>query len=96
MKIFMYRTSGGKDLLKKISREVKPVVLTILLGLQEDGVKNFIVKPIDKNISPTLYEIKKNGVVALSVCPSAKFLKIIAIELRQQAHDWIDKQLRRR
>ena len=62
MKIFMYRTSGGKDLLKKISREVKPVVLTILLGLQEDGVKNFIVKPIDKNISPTLYEIKKNGV----------------------------------
>ena len=62
MKIFMYRTSGGKDLLKKISREVKPVVLTILLGLQEDGVKNFSVKPIDKNISPTLYEIKKNGV----------------------------------
>ena len=40
MKIFMYRTSGGKDLLKKISREVKPVVLTILLGLQEDVVKN--------------------------------------------------------
>lgn len=62
MKIFMYRTSGGKDLLKKISREVKPVVLTILLGLQEDGVKNFSVKPIAKNIKPTLYEIKKDSV----------------------------------
>lgn len=59
MKIFMYRTSGGKDLLKKISREVKPVVLTILLGLQEDGVKNFIVKPIDKNISRLFMKLKR-------------------------------------
>lgn len=59
MKIFMYRTSGGKDLLKKISREVKPVVLTILLGLQEDGVKNFIVKPIDKISARLFMKLKR-------------------------------------
>ena len=59
MKIFMYRTSGGKDLLKKISREVKPVVLTILLGLQEDGVKNFSVKPIDKISARLFMKLKR-------------------------------------
>lgn len=53
--IYLPRTEGIST--TKIKQE-----LTILLGLQEDGVKNFSVKPIDKNISPTLYEIKKNGV----------------------------------
>ena len=62
MEVYVYRTSGGKNLLTKIPREVKPIVLATLEGLQQDGVNNFIVKPIDKNITPTLYEIKKNSV----------------------------------
>lgn len=62
MKVYVYRTSGGKTLLSTLSKEVKPTVLTVLEGMQKDGVKNFCTKPIDKNITPILYEIKKKAV----------------------------------
>lgn len=62
MKVYVYRTSGGKILLSTFSKEVKPTVLTVLEGMQKDGVKNFCTKPIDKNITPILYEIKKKSV----------------------------------
>lgn len=60
--IFMYRTSGGKDLLNNLSNEAKPIILTVLEGMQKDGIENFVTKPIDKNITPTLYEISKKDV----------------------------------
>lgn len=58
MKIFMYRTSGGKDLLKNFERG-KTGCGNYLIGITRRWSKNFSVKPIDKNISPTLYEIKR-------------------------------------
>ena len=60
--IFMYRTSGGKDLLNNLSNEAKPIILTVLEGMQKDGIENFVTKPINKNITPTLYEISKKDV----------------------------------
>lgn len=62
MKVYVYRTSGGKTILSTLSKEVKPTVLTVLDGMKKDGVKNFYTKPIDKNITPILYEIKKKYV----------------------------------
>ena len=60
MEIFVYRTSGGKNILSKLSNEVMPILLTVLEGMQRDGLENFSTKPIDKNIRPVLYEIRKN------------------------------------
>ena len=60
--IYVYRTSGGKNLFENLSKEVKPIILTVLEGMQKDGVENFVIKPIDKNIEPTLYEISKKDV----------------------------------
>ena len=37
--IFMYRTSGGKDLLNNLSNEAKPIILTVLEGMQKDGIE---------------------------------------------------------
>ena len=62
MEIFVYRTSGGKNILSKLSNEVMPILLTVLEGMQRDGLENFSTKPIDKNIRPVLYEIRKNDV----------------------------------
>lgn len=62
MEIFVYRTSGGKNILSKLSNEVMPILLTVLEGMQRDGLENFSTKPIDKNIRPALYEIRKNDV----------------------------------
>lgn len=62
MKVYVYRTSGSKTILSTLSKEVKPTVLTVLDGMKKDGVKNFYTKPIDKNITPILYEIKKKYV----------------------------------
>ena len=62
MEIFVYRTSGGKNILSKLSNEVMPILLTVLEGMQRDGLENFITKPIDKNIRPVLYEIRKNDI----------------------------------
>ena len=31
--IFVYRTSGGKNILSNLSNEVKPIVLTVLEGI---------------------------------------------------------------
>ena len=61
-KVYAYRTSGGKNLLSKLSSDVKPVVLTVLEGMQRDEVENFLSKPIDKNSMPKLYEIRKKSV----------------------------------
>ena len=41
---------------------VKPIVLTVLEGILKDGLENFTTRPIDKKITPTLYEIKKKDV----------------------------------
>ena len=60
--IFVYRTSGGKNILSNLSNEVKPIVLTVLEGILKDGLENFTTRPIDKKITPTLYEIKKKDV----------------------------------
>ena len=60
--IFVYRTSGGKNLLSNLSNESKPIILTVLEGMQKDGLGNFVTKPIDKNITPTLYEICKKDI----------------------------------
>ena len=60
--IFVYRPSGGKNILSNLSNEVKPIVLTVLEGIQKDGLENFTTRPIDKKITPTLYEIKKKDV----------------------------------
>ena len=54
--IFVYRTSGGKNILSNLSNEVKPIVLTVLEGILKDGLENFTTRPIDKKITPTLYE----------------------------------------
>ena len=62
MEIFVYRTSGGKNILSKLSNEVMPILLTVLEGMQRDGLENFSTKPIDKNIRPVLYEIRKNDI----------------------------------
>ena len=62
MEIFVYRTSGGKNILSKLSNEVMPILLTVLEGMQRDGLENFSTKPIDKNIRTVLYEIRKNDV----------------------------------
>ena len=62
MEIFVYRTSGGKNILSKLSNEVMPILLTVLEGMQRDGLENFSTKPIDKNIRPVLYEISKNDI----------------------------------
>ena len=62
MEIFVYRTSGGKNILSKLSNEVMSILLTVLEGMQRDGLENFSTKPIDKNIRPVLYEIRKNDV----------------------------------
>ena len=59
---FVYRTSGGKNILSNLSNEVKPIVLTVLEGILKDGLENFTTRPIDKKITPTLYEIKKKDV----------------------------------
>ena len=55
-------TSGGKNILSNLSNEVKPIVLTVLEGILKDGLENFTTRPIDKKITPTLYEIKKKDV----------------------------------
>ena len=60
--IFVYRTSGGKNILSNLSNEVKPIVLTVMEGILKDGLENFTTRPIDKKITPTLYEIKKKDV----------------------------------
>ena len=60
--IFVYRTSGGKNILSNLSNEVKPIVLTVLEGILKDGLENFTTRPNDKKITPTLYEIKKKDV----------------------------------
>jgi len=39
--IFVYRTSGGKNILSNLSNEVKPIVLTVLEGILKDGLENF-------------------------------------------------------
>lgn len=62
MQVFVYRTSGGKNLLMNLSREAKPIVLTVLEGMKKEGVENFITRPVEKNISPPLFEIKKKSV----------------------------------
>ena len=60
--IFVYRTSGGKNILSNLSNGVKRIVLTVLEGILKDGLENFTTRPIDKKITPTLYEIKKKDV----------------------------------
>ena len=60
--IFVYRTSGGKNILSNLSNEEKPIVLTVLEGILKDGLENFTTRPNDKKITPTLYEIKKKDV----------------------------------
>ena len=37
MEIFVYRTSGGKNILSKLSNEVMPILLTVLEGCKEMG-----------------------------------------------------------
>ena len=49
--IFVYRTSGGKNILSNLSNEVKPIVLTVLEGILKDGLENFTTRPIDKKIT---------------------------------------------
>ena len=49
--IFVYRTSGGKNILSNLSNEVKPIVLTVLEGILKDGLENFTTRPIDKKLS---------------------------------------------
>ena len=61
MKINVYQSSGGKSLLDDVSREALPIVLTILEGIDKDGLENFSIKPIDKK-SPKLLEIRKKDV----------------------------------
>lgn len=39
MEIFVYRTSGGKNILSKLSNEVMPILLTVLEGMQRDGLR---------------------------------------------------------
>ena len=60
MQVGVYKTSGGKDivLLGGFSSETKAKLLSILKILTEEGLENFITRPVDKNSNPKLWEIK--------------------------------------
>ena len=57
--IFVYRTSGGKNILSNLSNEVKPIVLTVLEGILKDGLENFTTRPIDKKIRQHFTKLRR-------------------------------------
>lgn len=59
MKVYVYRTSGGKTLLSTLSKEVKPDSADCFRGNAKDGVKIF-VRNHCKNITPYFMKLRRN------------------------------------
>lgn len=62
MQIGVYKTSGGKDIVLSggFSPEGKAKLLSTLKVLSEEGLENFITRPVDKKSNPKLWEIKND------------------------------------
>ena len=64
MQISMYSTSGGKDIVSggNYSPEGKAKILNILKTMKSEGIDGFLIRPVNKNSSPKLFEIKNGRV----------------------------------
>lgn len=63
MNVYVYQTSGGKDITQPLLPETKAIVLLILEQLQKDGFEFLYTKPVLKNSKPKkIKEIKRNNV----------------------------------
>lgn len=60
MQIGVYKSSGGKDIVLNgnYSPEAVAKIYYILKKLCENGLDGFFIKPVNKNSTPKLYEIK--------------------------------------
>lgn len=57
--IFVYRTSGGKNILSNLSNEVKPIVLTVLEGILKDGLENLLRDRLIKRLRQHFTKLRR-------------------------------------
>ena len=64
MQVCVYKTSGGKDIVSggNYSPEGKAKLLMIFQILINEGLEPFVVRTINKNSRPKLWELKKDKV----------------------------------
>ena len=92
MNVYVYQTSGGKDITQPLLPETKAIVLLILEQLQKDGFEFLYTKPVLKNSKPKkIKEIKRNNVRLLYfVADNTTYITNI-ISNKQKKTNWKGK-----